>query len=63
MDLHASAWGQLAALSHSADLMFINSVVSRGQIRSLNESCVCITANFVGNDRYGSKADEIRCLR
>ena len=37
--------------------MFINSVASRGQIRSLNESCVCITANFVGNDRYGSKAD------
>jgi hypothetical protein len=61
VDLHACAWGKLAALGHSADLMFINSLASRGRIphrnTSLNENCVCITATFAGNDRYGSKPD------
>jgi hypothetical protein len=44
VDLHACAWGQLAALGHSADLMFINSIASRRRIRHpntlLNENVV-----------------------
>jgi len=33
---HACEWAQLAALGHSADLMFGNSVASRGRIRHPN---------------------------
>jgi hypothetical protein len=39
VDLHACAWGQLAAFGHSADLMFSNSVASGWRNGVQGSSC------------------------
>ena len=56
MDLHACAWGQLAALGHSADLMFSNSVASRRHFQTVRRCSVDVTHGLVLLFGIGTKA-------